>query len=241
MNSELILLDIFSYSCMNCLRSLEYIKKLDLNYRRFGLKTIIIHPPEWKFEKNRNNVLYACKKHKINMPVIMDKDRKMINKLKINFWPTQILVRNGKILYTHVGEGNYKKLEGLIIKNLKVKGKKIFLNEPKYSKFPTLYCGKKKWKSIKIGKWIQKNECIQSTKNDAKITIKTKGNVTNFVAESLTKKPVLVKIMMNNEFNKNIKINKPRLYKLIKTNSSKTHRLTIISPKNLAIYSFSFQ
>jgi len=45
-SDELVLLDIFSYSCMNCLRSLEFIKKIDDKYKKYGLKTIMIHPPE---------------------------------------------------------------------------------------------------------------------------------------------------------------------------------------------------
>ena len=54
--TELILLDIFSYSCMNCLRSLELIKKIDKKYKEFGLKTIIVHSPEWEFEKDSKNI-----------------------------------------------------------------------------------------------------------------------------------------------------------------------------------------
>ena len=56
---KLQLLDIFSYSCMNCLRSLECIKQLDSRYRKHGLETIIIHPPEWAFEKDSRNILQA--------------------------------------------------------------------------------------------------------------------------------------------------------------------------------------
>src|SRR3990167_1313877 len=108
---NLVLLDIFSYSCMNCLRSLKYIRKIDERYNKYGLKTTLIHTPEWEFEKNKSNIARALKKYSISFPAIIGKDRKLINKLKIDFWPAQLLVHNNKIVYRHTGEGNYKLLE----------------------------------------------------------------------------------------------------------------------------------
>ncbi|MBI4451943.1 hypothetical protein HY637_00810, partial [Candidatus Woesearchaeota archaeon] len=187
--AELILLDIFSYSCMNCLRSLEYIKKIGTKYKKPGLKTIIIHPPEWDFEKQSSNILKAAEKYGIKIPIVIDKDYWIIKNLKVDFWPTQILIRNNKILYKHIGEGNYKGLEDSIIKNLNIKTKKEFTNEPKYSKFPTTYCGKKKKGKIKIlnynknsklrfgivyldNNWVQNKEYIKSMKNNSTLSIK---------------------------------------------------------------------
>ncbi len=239
--TELILLDIFSYSCMNCLRSLEYIKKIGNKYRKYGLKTIIIHPPEWEFEKQSKNILNSVKKYKIKIPVVIDKNHRIIKKLKINFWPTQVLVSNQKILYRHIGEGNYGQLENKIIKFLKIKSDKMFHKEPWHSKFPTLYCGKKKGDKIKLEGWVQKNEYMSSIKNNSIFTIKTKGKSINFVAESLKNEPITAKIKLNNKFTKKIIVNAPQLYNLIKTNDSKQKELAIMAPKNLAIYSFSFQ
>ena len=82
--SKLILLDIFSYSCMNCLRSLEFIKKIDKKYGNFGLETILIHPPEWSFEKNSNNIINAMKKYRISLPMVIDKNKKILKKLTID-------------------------------------------------------------------------------------------------------------------------------------------------------------
>ena len=176
MTQKLLLFDIFSYSCMNCLRSLDYIKKINNKYKKYGLKTILIHPPEWEFEKNSNNILHSIKKQKIKFPVIIDKDKKLIKKLKINFWPSQVLIKDNKTIYKHIGEGDYKKLENKIINTLKVKTNKIFNIEPKYTKFQTIYAGKKKKGRIseikdklkfgiiyKKGKWTQKNEFLQGS------------------------------------------------------------------------------
>ena len=87
------------------------IKKIDKKYKKYGLETILIHPPEWEFEKNSETILHALKKRSITFPVVVDKHKKIIKKLGIDFWPTQIVMDDGKILYRHVGEGDYKKLE----------------------------------------------------------------------------------------------------------------------------------
>ena len=82
---KLVLLEIFSYSCMNCMRSLNYIKKLDKKYKKHGLKTILIHVPEWNFEKKITTVANAIKKNKIKLPVIVDKNKKIAKKFSINY------------------------------------------------------------------------------------------------------------------------------------------------------------
>ena len=253
--TELILLDVFSYSCMNCLRSLNYIKKIDDRYKKIGLKTILVHPPEWEFEEYGDNILYATKKYKIKFPIIIDKNKKIIKRLNVNFWPTQILIRNGRILYKHIGEGNYKKLESAIIKNLDIRSRNIFKKEPKYSKYLTVYCGKRKngkvlkklTDKLKFGaiyindNWTQKQEYIKSLKNKSSLKILTKGNKVNFVAESLTKKSINITIILNDKIYKKLIINRPKLYNLTILKDNKHNKLTIISQKNLAVYSFSFQ
>ena len=239
---------------MNCLRSLEFIKKIDKKYRKFGLGTIIIHPPEWEFEKESNNIAYALKKHNIRFPVIIDKNKKIIKRYGIDFWPTQILIMGGKILYKHVGEGNYKALEKKIIRFLQIKAKEIFNKEPVYSKFPTLYAGKRKHgkiadfkKSLKFGivykdcTWLQKEEFIQSVGNNNSLIILTKGKAINLVAKSLDKKTIKVDLKIKGKLVKKIPINKPRLYNIAKLGNNKPQELKLIAKRDLAVYSFSFQ
>ena len=236
--TRLILLDIFSYSCMNCLRSLDFIKRINNKYKKYGLKTILIHPPEWEFEKNSENILRAAKQYCIKIPIIIDKDKKIIKKLKISFWPTQILIKNNRTIYKHIGEGNYKALENKITKLLNVKTKKIFEKEPKYSKFPMIYAGKRGEKLgiiYKRGKWTR-NESLTGR---GSLTIKTKGKITNFTAQSMDKKSVNVNIKVNNKLVKKLKVNKPQLYQIIRLQNPKT--LTLTTKEKIKIYSFSFR
>jgi hypothetical protein len=236
---------------MNCLRSLEYIKKINSKYKKHGLKTTLIHPPEWEFEKNRNNISRALKKYRINLSIMIDKDKKLIKKLKLNFWPTQILIKNNKTIYKHIGEGNYKKLENKIRTILKTKSKRIFNKEPKYTKFPTVYAGKKKKGSIsnlknklkfgiiyKKGNWKQNNEFLQGS---GSITIKTQGKITSFTAKSLNKKSINIKTKIDNKLIKNITINNPQLYNILRLKNNTPKKLTLETKSKIAIYSFSFQ
>ena len=256
MKPKLTLFDVFSYSCMNCLRSLDFIKKIDNKYKKFGLETIIIHPPEWEFEKNKNNIRLASKKYSINFPIKIDSNYKIIKKFNISFWPAQILINGKKVIYRHIGEGSYKELENFIIKNLNIKSKKLFNNEPLYTKFPTIYCGKRKHGKIKLldnrnklkfgiiylnRSWIQKKEYIQSLKNNSSLTIVTEGKIINFVAKALNNKVVKVKITLNNKIINNLSIKNPQLYQIIKLKNDKETKLTLITDKNTAIFSFSFQ
>ncbi|MEK6949608.1 MAG: hypothetical protein AABX34_05270 [Nanoarchaeota archaeon] len=252
MNSaKLELLDIFSYSCMNCLRSLNYIKKLGSKYKRYGLRTAIVHVPEWDFEKNKDNISMAIKKYGINFKNIVDKNKKLIKNLKINFWPAQILIKNNKIIYKHIGEGNYKALENKIMNVLKAKTMVLFNNEPEYTKFHAIYAGKRKEGIIlelkdklkfgviyKKGSWKQNDESLVGK---GSLTIRTKGKIISMVASSINKKTINSKIIINNKNIRNLKINKPRLYEIIKLKDNKPKILSIETKSKLGIYSFAFR
>lgn len=254
--SKLILLDVFSYSCMNCLRSLSFIKSIGNKHKKFGLETILVHPPEWKFEKLKQNLVFAAKKYRIYLPIIMDKDKKIIKKLKINFWPAQILLKDGKIVYKHIGEGDYRNLENKIIRILKSKNKRVFDKEPVYTKFPAIYCGSMKKGRIvslmtngklrfgtmyKDGRWAQKNEFIKPIGKNNSLTILTKGKEVDFVAESRNKKQIKVSVNLDGKNIKYLTISKPQLYRIMNLKGNKARKLTITANSNLAIYSFSFR
>lgn len=251
-SKKLILLDVFSYSCMNCLRSLKYIEKINAKYNKYGLTTILIHPPEWKFEKNKDNIVAALRKHNIKFPLIIDRNKKIIKRLNINFWPTQLLIRNEKILYKHVGEGNYKKLETAIQNILKIKTKKVFGKEPRYTKFPAVYLRKIKDRNIvdnknKLkfgsvyaeGRWIQKEEYLKNKGKGSSLTTITKGNVIRIVAKSNKIAKIIVKL--DNKFFRRLTIGKPDLYAVANIKDNKQHKLTLATKSDIAIYSFTFE
>ncbi|HZX44242.1 MAG TPA: hypothetical protein VFF28_01015 [Candidatus Nanoarchaeia archaeon] len=183
MASQMILFDILSFSCMNCRRSLQHILKLDARYRGLGLRTILLHPPEWRFEDKKELVLGFLKKNKINLPLVMDKDKKKIARLGIDFWPAQVLLLKGRIIYKHIGEGKYSQLEDAIRRALKAKREKIFKKEPRFTRYPCIYFGKNKGsgKYLAEGKWKASEEAIEGY---GIINLVTRGKKIYIVAEA---------------------------------------------------------
>ena len=249
---NLVLLDIFSYSCMNCLRSLDYIRKIDERYNGYGLKTILVHTPEWEFEKDKRNVAFALKKYNVPFPVVMGKDRELIRKLKIDFWPTQLLVHNNKIVYRHIGEGNYKLLESKIRQILKASPKKVFIKEPLYSRFPAVYLGRKKKGKIitdrnklrfglihSEGKWVQNEEYIRHVGRGGSLGIITKGSMIYAVARA--RKAANVQVIVDNKKKREIKVSKPGLYFIARLKGNNQHCLKLITNGKLEVYSFAFE
>lgn len=109
---KVILLDIMTYSCINCQRTFPYVTAWYEKYKNSGFIVIGIHTPEFAFEKNKKNVEEAMKKFGINFPVVLDNDYGTWNAYDNNYWPRKYLIDiQGNIVYDHIGEGAYEKTE----------------------------------------------------------------------------------------------------------------------------------
>ena len=112
---KVVLYDIWTYSCVNCIRTLPYITAWDEKYRNDGLLIIGIHTPEFEFEKDQNNVETAVKKFGINYPVILDNEKEIWKSFENKYWPRKYIAdHNGYIRYDHIGEGAYQETEKII-------------------------------------------------------------------------------------------------------------------------------
>jgi thiol-disulfide isomerase/thioredoxin len=112
---KVVLYDIWTYSCINCIRTLPYITAWDDKYAEQGLLVIGIHSPEFEFEKDPENVKMAISKHGINYPVVMDNDMQTWKAFENNYWPRKYIAdHEGYIRYDHIGEGDYQKTEKVI-------------------------------------------------------------------------------------------------------------------------------
>ena len=112
---KVVLYDIWTYSCINCIRTLPYITAWDDKYAEQGLLVIGIHSPEFEFEKDPKNVEMAISKHGINYPVVMDNDMQTWKAFENNYWPRKYIAdHEGYIRYDHIGEGDYQKTEKII-------------------------------------------------------------------------------------------------------------------------------
>jgi thiol-disulfide isomerase/thioredoxin len=112
---KVVLYDIWTYSCINCIRTLPYITAWDDKYADQGLLIIGIHSPEFEFEKDPQNVQMAMEKHGITYPVVLDNDKETWKAFENRYWPRKYIADNeGYIRYDHIGEGAYKETEQVI-------------------------------------------------------------------------------------------------------------------------------
>jgi cytochrome c biogenesis protein CcdA/thiol-disulfide isomerase/thioredoxin len=115
LRGKVVLVDFWTYSCINCLRTLPYLKAWDAKYRGQGLVIIGVHTPEFAFEKERGNVWQALRDLGITYPVAMDNDYAIWNAYSNKYWPAHYLIdANGKIRHRHFGEGSYQETEMMI-------------------------------------------------------------------------------------------------------------------------------
>lgn len=116
---KVVLLDIWTYSCINCQRTIPYLKAWDEKYRDLGLVIVGLHTPEFAFEKVQANVEAAVKGFGIEYPVVLDNDYETWNAYDNQYWPRKYLIdENGNIIYDHIGEGDYAETERAIQKAL---------------------------------------------------------------------------------------------------------------------------
>ncbi|MCV0372532.1 MAG: redoxin family protein [Nitrosarchaeum sp.] len=112
---KVVLYDIWTYSCINCVRTLPYITAWNEKYSDEGLLIIGIHSPEFEFEKDPNNVRMAIDKHGIKYPVVMDNEMKTWKAFDNRYWPRKYIAdHEGYIRYDHIGEGAYQETEKVI-------------------------------------------------------------------------------------------------------------------------------
>ncbi len=115
LKGKVVLLDIWTYSCINCQRTIPYIVSWYEKYKDQGLEVVGLHTPEFAFEKVQENVEKAVKKFGILYPVVMDNDYSTWNALGNQYWPRKYLVDiDGYIIYDHIGEGGYEETERAI-------------------------------------------------------------------------------------------------------------------------------
>lgn len=123
LKGKVVLVDFWTYSCINCQRTLPYLRSWWEKYKNQGLIIIGVHTPEFDFEKDINNVKNALSEYQVTWPVVLDNDYQIWDSYSNHFWPAKYLINaKSKIIYTHFGEGNYLETEIKIQKALEEAG-----------------------------------------------------------------------------------------------------------------------
>lgn len=115
LRGKVVLIDFWTYTCINWLRTAPYVRAWAEKYRDQGLVVIGVHAPEFAFEKNIDNVRWAVKEMRINYPVAVDNDHTIWRAFNNNYWPALYFMdAQGRVRHHHFGEGSYEESEKVI-------------------------------------------------------------------------------------------------------------------------------
>jgi thiol-disulfide isomerase/thioredoxin len=123
LRGKVVLVDFWTYSCINSLRNLPYLQAWAEKYKEAGLVVIGVHSPEFSFEKDRSNVERAVREYHVRYPVAIDSEYRIWDAFSNEYWPADYVVDgNGRIRHHHFGEGDYAETERVIQELLRGNG-----------------------------------------------------------------------------------------------------------------------
>ena len=126
LRGRVVLVDFWTYSCINCIRTFPYLKAWDERYRKDGLTIVGVHSPEFPFERDPANVEEAIERNGIRYPVAQDNELQTWNAYSNAYWPAEYFIdAQGRVRYTHFGEGEYGEKEKVIRELLAEAGDRV--------------------------------------------------------------------------------------------------------------------
>ena len=267
LKGKVVLVDFWTYSCINCLRTLPHITKWYNDYKDKGLVVIGVHAPEFPFEKETDNVQTAIQRFGIPYPVVQDNDYKTWNAYKNEYWPAEYLIdQNGTIIYEHSGEGEYDHMENAIRKVLGLNNTVPTENGQDLSNIhsPEMYFNlhrlkylspdqsaseqSKKYsfpKNLSLnnfaveGLWKFDNENAELEKGPGKIRLHFSSGKLFMVAAAA--KPITIKIIVDGKPQTDVTVQLSQLYTLFNSNDYKEHTIEIEIPEaGFQAFTFTF-
>ncbi len=157
LRGKVVLIDFWTYSCINCIRTLPFIQGYWEKYKDKPFVLIGVHSPEFVFEKSEKNVRDAIKRHDLTYPVAQDNDFGTWNAFSNRYWPAKYLIdAEGNIRYTHFGEGAYEETDAAIASLLgeigvDADGKPLAeaeIESTRRALTPELYLGERSWEAL---------------------------------------------------------------------------------------------
>jgi len=267
LKGKVVLIDFWTYSCINCIRTLPYTTKWYDTYKDKGFVIIGVHTPEFAFEKDVVNVQTAVERLGIYYPVAMDNDYATWSAYKNQFWPAEYLIdQNGKIVYKHFGEGNYERTENAIRKLLginegvgkvdrhregsvqspemyfKLSRLKYLASEQSATAQPKQYRfpDKLALNSFALqGEWQFGNDHAELTRGPGQIRLHFSSGKLFMVAAA--DKLVKLKILVDGKAQPDVIVQMSRLYTLFDSNDYREHMIEIEIPsKDFKAFTFTF-
>jgi len=240
LKGKVVLIDFWTYSCINCIRTFPYVKKWYETYKDKGFVLIGIHTPEFAFERNTKNVRDAMQRFGITYPVAQDNDYQTWNAYNNAYWPAEYLIdASGKLVYIHTGEGEYDRTENAIrsLLGMDIKKETAASYELEKIQSPEMYFGldrisylspeQESSKNIKVytlpstlllnnfalqGTWKFEPEYVQLVSDTGTIRLKFFAAKVHIVASS--DQPATLKVRINGNEQQPVIVKEDMLYTL---------------------------
>ncbi|MEK7578016.1 MAG: cytochrome c biogenesis protein DipZ [Patescibacteria group bacterium] len=258
LKGKVIIIDFWTYSCINCQRTMPYLRAWHEKYADKGLVIIGVHSPEFEFEKSEKNLAQAIKDFKLPYPIVQDNDFATWRAYDNSYWPAKYIIdKEGYIRYTHFGEGAYDETEKVIQELLKEAGAKdvtSIINNPTYqiqTKTPEIYLGSSRnpYKTgfTLIGNWKVMEE-YASPQKGAQLLLNFESKEV-FLVMRTKGTPAKVKVYVDDKLqyfgednlNGTVVVEKNTLYKMITLPTSGKHNLRLeFEDNNAELYAFTF-
>jgi len=134
LRGQVVLVDFWTYTCINCIRTFPYLKALYAKYHKDGFEIVGVHTPEFSFEHDAGNVAAAIEQNGLRYPVVQDNNYATWNAYGNQFWPADYLIdASGEVRYTHDGEGEYAQGEAAVRELLAQAGRARQLGVPAHA------------------------------------------------------------------------------------------------------------
>lgn len=263
LRGRVVLLDFWTYSCINCIRTIPHLNTWYHDYKDYGFVIVGIHTPEFEFEKNLDNVQKAVDGFHIEYPVGLDNHYATWNAYHNSYWPAHYLIdQNGNIQKTQIGEGGYAEMESAIreLLNLPPLGIKDTPGEDK-SLSPETYLGLGRGHSYVMnltpnetvnyqyknvlghdqvglkGPWKAEQEYIEAEGDDCYINMNFLASQVYLVLEGSS--PELLAVILDDKSYGFMRVDGAKKYTIVKTSYGR-HTLSIKVPRSIKAYAFTF-
>jgi len=253
LRGKVVLVDFWTYTCINCVRTLPHLTAWYERYKNDGLVIVGVHTPEFAFEREGQNVHNAIRQFSITYPVALDNEYKTWVNYQNHYWPAEYLIdARGHIRHTHFGEGGYDHMEEAIRALLKENGRLIEGDlssvkgqAPGHSITPETYLGTRRMKRSLSpvsfqGVWDRQAEFAKSGASAA-LELKFKASKV-FLVVGPAHEGDKIKVLMDDKPMNDIILDSQRLYDVIDLKGLvKEHILRLEFPdEGTSVYAFTF-
>lgn len=254
LKGKVVLVDFWTYTCINCIRTLPYITDWYSKYKDKGLVIIGVHAPEFEFEKVESNVTKAMKDFIIEYPVVQDNEFAIWKSYRNQYWPAHYLIdAKGHVRATHFGEGAYAETERQIQELLKEAGEEVSVPVSKESPAPLLsfgarispetYLGSARKQSndgvTLSGAWKTEAESITALGVQNTLSLRFRAGKVYLVMSGKSETPV--KVSVDGVDQPGFVVDRDQKYDIYDSKSGVgEHELKLVIPVGISAYAFTF-